>query len=410
MPLVAKLMKGETVDFGYDAKDDDPQPQLVLSHKTAGVYKVGRYTNLNELPEGSIAMVGVYGPVMKFGDLCSYGSVDHAATMNRLASARNISGVIIDLDSPGGEAAGTALLCDSIRNLAKQKPVITVVDDGIAASAGMWIASAGDELYVTQKTDMVGSIGAYQTIADWYGYFEAEGLKVRDIYAPQSTDKNRDYKEALEGNDELIMADLKVLVDEFHASIKRNRGTRLTSDEWKTGKMYYTKEALRIGLIDGQKSLADVMKRMVALVQKRQSSNSNTMAFEKTLAAAKAEQFEVVDGGFLTEEGHLNNIEAKLVADEAAIADQATTIQQQQVSIDTLTTSGSALEQKLADANATIQQKDQEIAALNAKVTELGGKPAGATAVEEPEQDKQEKKGPAANDFAFQQEILKMVR
>jgi ClpP class serine protease len=53
-----------------------------------------------------------------------------------------------------------------------------MIDDGIAASAAMWIASAAShEIYTTQKTDMVGSIGVYTTVADWYGYFAKEGFE-----------------------------------------------------------------------------------------------------------------------------------------------------------------------------------------------------------------------------------------
>lgn len=322
MPLVVKLMKGESVDFGFEEKEEFTEPRLVLSYKTTGVYRVGAYSDLSRLPDNSIALLSITGPVTKYGDVCSLGSVDHSATMNRLATAGNIAGVIIDMDSPGGEAAGTAMLADAISNLAKGKPVITLIDDGIAASAGYWIASSATEIYTTQKTDMVGSIGVYQTIADWYGYFENQGLKVTDIYAPQSTEKNAGYREFVEsGNDSLIKEELRVMADEFIGTVKKNRSGKLTSKEWDGGKMFYTKDAIRIGLIDGQKSFDQVVKRMNTLIQQKQSSsNSNKMSFEKTLSAAKAEQFEVTDEGFVLQEDHLNGIEAAIAQHETAFA------------------------------------------------------------------------------------------
>jgi ClpP class serine protease len=71
----------------------------------------------------------------------------------------------------------------------------------------------------------------------------------------------------------------------------KNRAGKIQGFDWATGKMYYSKEAQRIGLIDGQKTFDQVVRRMNTLIsQKEQSSNSDNMAFEKTLTAAKTER------------------------------------------------------------------------------------------------------------------------
>jgi signal peptide peptidase SppA len=369
MPLIVSVLSGKGSFAGlYDDKEyrddaEDKQAAVkVLSNKYGSVYKVSAYTDLSRLPQDSIAMLTIAGPVTKYGDMCSYGSVDHVATINRLANSPNIKGIILNIDSPGGEAAGTAMLADAIQAAGGKKPIVSMIDDGIAASAAMWIASASHEIYTTQKTDMVGSIGVYTTVADWYAYFAKEGLNVRDVYAPQSTDKNADYKEALKGNDEPIKAELQVLAQEFIDTVAKNRAGKIQGSDWATGKMYYSKEAQRIGLIDGQKSLDQVVRRMNTLIsQKEQSSNSNNMAFEKTLAVAKTESFEVVDGGFLLEEAALNNIEAALIFAANLEEANASLMQGAEQANAALETGASAL----ASANDTI-------AALNLKIEELG--------------------------------------
>jgi protease-4 len=326
VPLVMAVLKGNATFQNAFAEDKDTQidekPKIVLSNKAGVVYSVGYYTDLSRLPSGSIAMMDITGAVTKYGDMCAYGSVDHVATISRLANEPNVKGIIINMDSPGGEAAGTAMLAGAIKDATRNKPVITMINDGIAASAGMWIASAANEIYTTQKTDMVGSIGVYTTVADFYAYYEAQGLPVRDIYAPQSTDKNLDYKEALKNppNDAPIQEELKVLAQEFIDTIAQNRAGKIQGTDWQTGKMFYAKDATRLGLIDGIKSFDQVVRRMDKLIKQKEQSNSNTMSFEKTLAVAKAESFEVVDGGFLLEEAHLNSIEAAIEAGETAQA------------------------------------------------------------------------------------------
>ena len=380
MPLVIRMIKGKQVDFGF--KKDVSTLPTVLSHKAGSIYEVGYHTDLSRLPSGSIAMLTIAGAVTKYGDECAYGSMDHIRTMNRLANSENVKGIILNIDSPGGEAAGTAAFAECIRNVTQIKPVIGLIDDGIAASAGMWIVSACTEIYTTKKTDMVGSIGAYQTIADWYGYMASEGLKVRDIYAPQSTEKNIEYREALKGNDTLLEEELRVLVDDFQSSIRTHRAGKLKSDEWKAGKMFHTKDAIRIGLIDGQKTLDQVVKRMDQLIASTQSNssiiNTNKMSLKKTIAAAKASDtdFKTVgagtvteDSGILVQASHLENIEATLVANETA----ATTAAGQLSAANTAKTTA---ETSLATANSTIESQKTEIANLKAENDKLKKGPA----------------------------------
>jgi protease IV len=400
MPLVAKLVNGEAVDFGFK-KDESTEAKLISAKKAGSLYQVGYFTDLSRLPSGSIAMLTIAGPIIKYGDACSYGSVDHIATINRLGNAPNVAGIILNIDSPGGEASGTAAFARAIKEVGKVKPVIGLVDDGIAASAAMWIISACTEIYVTQKTDMVGSIGAYQTLADWYGYMAEQGLKVRDIYAPQSTEKNIEYRQALQGNDTLIEEDLKVLVDDFIATVRTNRAGKIQGDAWSHGKMFYTKDALKLGLIDGQKPIDQVIKRMDQLISTSTTNspiiNSNTMSLTKTFAAAGAapENFKTVgagtqieEAGILVQMSHLENIEAALTAADTAAATHATELSAaataQKKAEDDLAAAKveaqSAATQATADlaaANTSITEKDTRIAELEAEVATLKASPAG---------------------------------
>ena len=227
------------------------------------------------------------------GECDSNGMVSQTALINQLSNASNIEGIILNIDSPGGQADGTAMLSDAIKNASKNKPVISVIDDGMAASAGMWVASAANEIYVTQPTSQVGSIGVYTQVADWNSYYkEAKKLNVQDIYAPQSTDKNKDYRDAISGDIAGIQQDLSVLADQFINTVAANRAGKIKGDSWKTGKLFYAKEAINIGLIDGIKSFDQVVNRMTKLINYPTSSqhkNSNNMAFTKTIAVAKAE-------------------------------------------------------------------------------------------------------------------------
>lgn len=409
LPLVFRLMDGHDVDFGIsaagrrlsfndpDGNDEESAPPRAEKVAAArNVYSVTRYTDLSTLPNGSIAMLTLEGPLMKRGGLCSYGMVDHAELINSLSVASNISGILLNIDSPGGQASGTAMLAQTIKEAGSKKPVVAIIDDGMAASAAMWIASAANEIYVTQLTDQVGSVGVYTTIADWNTHYrEYFKLPVREIYAPQSTDKNGDYIEALDGNDDPIKEDLAVLADQFINTVSANRSGKIKGDAWKTGKMFYAKDAKRIGLIDGIKSFVQVVNRLESLISSSTQSNKNTMAFENTLKAAKAESFDVTDDGFALQEAHLNAIEETLTAHSAELATANKTISARDAALATAYDTISARDAELATAHETISSLDAELTAaaevnttlqnrvneLEAQVKELGKESSGTGTV-----------------------------
>ena len=276
LPVIARMISGEGFDPSEFYNRNTPPTQSSLPQRravtgTPDVFGVRPYTSTDRLPYGAIAVVDVIGPVLKYGDDCSYGMIDTNNLLIRLGNSDRVSGIILNVDSPGGQADGTAMVAQTIRDIIGQKPVISIIQDGIAASAGMWMASAAQEVYCTTATDKVGSIGAYTTLYDFAGFFEQKGIKVHEIYAPQSADKNKDYYDALAGDDAAVKADLKVLVDDFIKSVKTSRGGRLntTAENPFTGKMYFAAEAKKIGLIDGVKSFAQVVNRVDQLIKLR---------------------------------------------------------------------------------------------------------------------------------------------
>lgn len=409
LPIFLKMVSGESGQQFTHIKDDmmnheSPEVQInrtpVLVANTSNVYKVRPYSNLDQLPYGSIAVVEVTGPVLKFGDYCSYGSIDTAQLLGRLAVNNNVIGALLDVDSPGGQVSGTSMLADAVKDFGKKKPIVGYINDGMAASAAMWIISACTEVYCSHRTDEVGSIGVYCTIADYKSFYkDYYKLRVEDVYAPESEDKNKDYEDAINGDTSKMEEDLSIIAQEFINTIQTNRAGKIKGSEWSTGKMFYAPEAIKMGLIDGIKTLSQVTARIEKLSKDKQASKqSQNMAFEKTLAAAKSEEFAVVDGGFLLTEEQLNNIEASINETDLATTNEA--LDQANASIQDLTAERDAanqnadsLQEQLNAANATIAERDATIADLNNTIATLSKKPSstGSTAITKADDKTEEK-------------------
>lgn len=58
------------------------------------------------------------------------------------------------------------------------------------------------------------------------------------------------------------LEELSVIADQFINAITANRSGKIKNSEWKSGKMFFAKDAQRIGLIDGIKTFSQIVKRM----------------------------------------------------------------------------------------------------------------------------------------------------
>ena len=87
--------------------------------------------------------------------------------------------VILSIDSPGGTVVGSAALYDGLRRLAKDKPIVAVVN-GIAAS-GAYIAALGSDHIIAPRNSLVGSIGVIFQYPNFTELMKTVGVAYEEI-------------------------------------------------------------------------------------------------------------------------------------------------------------------------------------------------------------------------------------
>jgi signal peptide peptidase SppA len=92
-----------------------------------------------------------------------------------------VKSILLDINSPGGEASGAFETAAVVRHAAARKPVTAVVN-GMAASAAYAIASAATKI-VTTPTGVSGSIGVVMLHADYSRYLDKAGITPTYIFA-----------------------------------------------------------------------------------------------------------------------------------------------------------------------------------------------------------------------------------
>lgn len=201
-----------------------------------------------------IGLISIHGPLMHrvmASDYPSGGPTTYADIRRAFDLALvddSVEGIVLDLDSPGGEVHGAFDLADHIQQSRGTKPITAVVNES-AYSAAYLIASAADRI-VVPRTGGVGSIGVIATHADFSRAEDAAGITVTHVYAgARKADFSPHAPLAAEA-----MAQLQASVEEtyrmFVDTVARNRGMSAEAVRGTEAGIYEGKKAVAAGLAD----------------------------------------------------------------------------------------------------------------------------------------------------------------
>ncbi len=171
-----------------------------------------------------VAVIPIVGPVFRYANL--FTEVSGATSIDVLARDFNeavanpsVRAVLLNVNSPGGEADGVNELSRMIYEARGCKPVVAYVG-GLAASSAYWIASAADEI-VAEESALFGSIGVVATFRDTRGRDAKAGVATYEIVSSQSPYKRPDS--ATEEGREQIQVIVDSQAEIFINAVARNR-------------------------------------------------------------------------------------------------------------------------------------------------------------------------------------------
>jgi len=208
-----------------------------------------------QFTDGGIALLPVMGPLLQRGDdftawfgITSYDDIADAA--ESAMSAPNVHGVLLEIDSPGGEVAGLFDLVDYLASLKSTygKPLWAIAREQ-ALSAAYAIAATCDRVYVTQ-TGEVGSVGVLAVHVDRSAHDEMDGRKYSLIHAgAKKSDGNPHIPLSPSAADD-IQADIDDLYGRFVSRVANNRRISPQTVTATEAAIYRGQHALDAGLAD----------------------------------------------------------------------------------------------------------------------------------------------------------------
>lgn len=240
--------------------------------------------------QGGTAIIGILGSLVNRGAWigASSGLVSYEGLAAQLAAAEadpDVASVVLDIDSPGGEAAGMVGLVERVRALAAVKPVIAVVND-MAMSAAYGIASAATEIVVS-PTSIVGSIGVVLAHFDRSQQLETLGVKTTLIYAGEHKVDGHPFGPLPDGVQADLRAEVHKLYEKFVALVARGRaGMTAESVRATEARTFTGQDAIDRGLADRIATFEAVLDELSTQAQGAAIQRSGFAMSNSTRAAA----------------------------------------------------------------------------------------------------------------------------
>ena len=169
--------------------------------------------------------------------------------LEKLRKDKNVKGVIVAIDSPGGTTVGGEALHNAVRAIAKEKPTVTSIGS-LAASAGYMIAVASDHI-VAPRTSIVGSIGVIVQYPNATVLLDKLGVRVEEIKSSPIKAEPSPFNDTPQAARDMLENMLLDTYQWFADLVKERRGfSDSESEGLLDGSVYTGKQALDRKLID----------------------------------------------------------------------------------------------------------------------------------------------------------------
>ncbi|MGN0014122.1 MAG: signal peptide peptidase SppA [Candidatus Gastranaerophilaceae bacterium] len=204
------------------------------------------------------------------------------SALNSAESDKNVKGIILRINSPGGTVGMSQRLYSAVYNARKVKPVISVIDD-VAASGGYYVASASDRI-VSLPGSMTGSIGVIMSTMDAHELLSNKlGIKENVIKSGKYKDIGS-YTRAMTGEEREL---LQEMVDDsflqfkdaiIEGRVKRNDTSKAAMvklsienlNKYADGRVFTGRQALKYGFVDSNGGMREAQRMMKIMLQEKQ--------------------------------------------------------------------------------------------------------------------------------------------
>lgn len=178
-----------------------------------------------------------------------------------------VRGILIDMDTPGGSAAGITELGDWIKLAKAEKPIWAIANTSMT-SGGYWLASAASRIIAAPMAS-IGSIGVVVMHTDVSKAMEKRGVVHTFIHAGAHKVEGNPYEPLPEGVRLKIQSSVDSLYGQFVATVASNRGLNVEAIRQTEAGIFDPQQSLEMGLVDGIGGLGETLTSFAAELNRK---------------------------------------------------------------------------------------------------------------------------------------------
>jgi protease-4 len=202
-----------------------------------------------------IALVVGSGAIIRGASDTGIGTTDVIASgafvrlLERVKTDSSIKGVIVRVDSPGGDAIASDDILHEMKELSKAKPTVISMSD-VAASGGYFISVTGDPILAYPNT-ITGSIGVISAKVNLRGMYDKLGINKDVLSRGKFATLDSDYTPLSDAERAKLRQSIDATYEGFIARVAAGRHRKPQDIEpLAQGRVWLGVQAKQNGLID----------------------------------------------------------------------------------------------------------------------------------------------------------------
>jgi protease-4 len=174
---------------------------------------------------------------------------DQLRMLDKIAENNRVAALLVFVNSPGGTTTGGEALYESLRKVAKKKPVVAQFGT-VAASAG-YIVGMGADHIVARGNTITGSVGVIAQWPEFVGLLDKVGVKVNEVKSGTLKAVPSPFQPVDEGGKQVTQGMVNEGFKWFISLVAERRGVKPADvPGLEQGTIYSGREALTHKLVD----------------------------------------------------------------------------------------------------------------------------------------------------------------
>ena len=196
------------------------------------------------LRRSGVTVVEIHGIIGNQVRISAYSRLFESVARNK-----SIRALLLDIDSPGGSAAGSEVLFRGIQRVGEVKPVYAYVN-GLGASGGYYLACAASRVYAL-PTALVGSIGVIYLRPVLEQLLSKGGVEFSVFKSGEFKDMTGFWRSPTDEESEKFQELINEIFDNFVTVVAGGRSLEEAAvREIATGEVMTARRGIGVGLVD----------------------------------------------------------------------------------------------------------------------------------------------------------------